>query len=976
METETDGLLVSLLGPVHVSVSGQPVVITQPRLRALLALLALSANNVVPIPVLIDGLWQEPPSRPRERNLHAHVSQLRARLKSMEPDRALARLTTRQPGYQLQLNSDELDLAVFAAFVAEGRSAATAGDPAAAADAFRRALGLWRGQPLADVARISDQLAAQADLLEAERLTVLEECADAGLAAGRHTELTVELGALVDQHPMRERLRGLLMLALYQSGRQAEALARYQEGRQVLRTELRVDPGPELQDLHQRILRADPALAPAVPAPPPAVPITEPWQAHAALTIPRQLPAAVRHFAGRETELARLNGLLEQLPRRGTVVITAIAGTGGVGKTTLAVHWAHRVADRFPDGQMYVNLRGYDPSNSPMSPAEALRGLLQALGIAAADIPDDLEAQTELYASALAGRRMLIVVDNARDAAQARPLLPASDGCLVLITSRSALSELSASVGAVNLPLGLASHAEAEAMLVARLGEHRVAAEPDAVAEIIELCARLPLAIAITAARAVTNPALPLAAFAADLRGQPGRLDALDVGDAATNLRSVFSWSTAQIGADAARMFRLLGLHPGPSISVPAAASLAGINRPQARELLAELAAASLLTPQAHGRYAFHDLLRVFAAEQAAELESQAEQRSAIVRMLDHYLYTATRAGAFIFGPGLPLPHLGSLTDGDVRPEYPDNSREALAWFEAEHQVLAAAADLAAARGLDQYAWQLPCTMTQYFRASARGLDWQALNGSALAAAQRLGEDDALGRVRFSIGTHHRVYGSFDEAISELTRSMVHFRATGDRLAQAAVHMGISMAHISRRPTLRASAVRGDAHQALTHAGQALTIYREAGDLIGQERALRDLSEHHLALGELPAAEKYCEEAIRLGVETGDRTGEVEAIATMGRISYRLGNYEAAVERYLEFLRIRHEDGILLRPANILEDLGDAYLAAGDLAAARAAWQEVIEQELQLSQVGGQPSWRTARVVAKLDQISGAQSLL
>jgi Bacterial transcriptional activator domain/AAA ATPase domain len=298
------------------------------------------------------------------------------------------------------------------------------------------------------------------------------------------------------------------MLALYQSGRQAEALARYQEGRQVLRTELRVDPGPELQDLHQRILRADPALAPAVPAPPPAVPITEPWQAHAALTIPRQLPAAVRHFAGRETELARLNGLLEQLPRRGTVVITAIAGTGGVGKTTLAVHWAHRVADRFPDGQMYVNLRGYDPSNSPMSPAEALRGLLQALGIAAADIPDDLEAQTELYASALAGRRMLIVVDNARDAAQARPLLPASDGCLVLITSRSALSELSASVGAVNLPLGLASHAEAEAMLVARLGEHRVAAEPDAVAEIIELCARLPLAIAITAARAVTNPAL------------------------------------------------------------------------------------------------------------------------------------------------------------------------------------------------------------------------------------------------------------------------------------------------------------------------------------------------------------------------------------------------------------------------------------------------------------------------------------
>jgi DNA-binding SARP family transcriptional activator/tetratricopeptide (TPR) repeat protein len=967
------GLLVSLLGPVQVSVDGRPERITQPRLRALLAMLALSPNRVVPVPTLIDALWQEPASRPRERNLHAHVSQLRARLKSIEPDRTESRLTTRRPGYVLALGPDELDLSQFAALADHGRHAARAGDPATAADAFRRAVALWRGEALADVAGISDQLAGHADRLEEQRLAVLEECAETGLATGRHTELTVELAALVDQHPLRERLRGLLMLALCQSGRQAEALARYQEGRLVLRRELAVGPGRELQDLHQRILQGDPALAPPALGGVPAV-STRPLVAGPA--VPRQLPIGVRHFAGRDDELARLDELLGAVEDNGTVIITAIGGTGGVGKTALAVHWAHQVAHRFPDGQLHVNLRGYDPGGIPVTPAGAIREILSGLGRPSAQIPDDLTELTALYQSALAGRRLLILLDNARDAAQVRPLLVAPRGCLVVVTSRSALADLSTSAGAVPIHLGLASEAEAEAMLAARLGERRLAAEPDAVAEVIQLCARLPLALAITAARAVLNPAIRLAEFAAELRGEHGRLDALDVGDAATSLRSVFSWSTAQLGAGAARMFRLLGLHPGPTIGAPAAASLAGISLPQARELLAELVDAGVLTEDAHGRFAFHDLLRVFAAEQAAETEAAADQRAAIGRMLDHYLYTAAQAGAQIFGAGLPLPDLAPLATPGVRPEHLDNSREALAWFEAEHLVLIACAELATASGFDSYAWQIPCTMTQYFRASARGLDWQALNLSALAAAQRLGDDDALGRVRFSMGTYDRVYGNFDDAIEELTRSMLHFRATGNRVAQAAVHMGISMAHISRRPTLPPGDVGDDARVALTHASEALGICREAGDLTGQQWALRDLGEHYLALGELPMAEKYCREAIRLGAATGDRAGEGEAIATMGRISYRLGNNEAAVACYQQVLRIRREDGIRIRPVNVLEDLGDAYLAAGDLDAAWASWREVIEQDHQLKQVGGQPSWRTARVLAKFEQVSEAQSLL
>ena len=545
MEIEPGDLHVRLLGPVEVLAAGQPAPITQQGLRALLALLTLSANRVVSESALIEGLWRDEVARPREGNLHAQVYQLRKRLIAMEPDRDSPRLVTRAPGYQLTLGPTESDLALFAALATRGRDAARSGDPAAPparwARRWRSGAGpRWRTSPTSPTV-----LATEAAALDEQRLAVQADYADAALEAGLHAELAIELAGLVAQHPLRERLRGQLMLALYRSGRQAEALACYQQGWQVLTDELGVEPGPELKDLQDKILHADASLA----APPSALRVRQ------GPVIPRQLPAGVRHFVGREPELKQLDTLLSQDVPGGTVVITAISGTGGIGKTALALRWGHEVAAEFPDGQLYVNLRGYDPGGVPLTPAEAVRGFLESLGVPPTEVPESSDAQAALYRTVLADRQVLILLDNARDPDQVRPLLPASPGCLVIVTSRSALTGLSITDGAVTIPLGLVSQAEAEALLAARLGRDRLMAEPAAAAQLIGLCARLPLALAITAARAAANPTVPLASFAAQMSSEHDRLDAFDIGDPTTSVRAVFSWSVSQLSARRGRAF-------------------------------------------------------------------------------------------------------------------------------------------------------------------------------------------------------------------------------------------------------------------------------------------------------------------------------------------------------------------------------------------------------------------------------------
>jgi DNA-binding SARP family transcriptional activator/tetratricopeptide (TPR) repeat protein len=998
MESAPAGPLVSLLGPVEISAGGRPAQISQQGLRALLALLALAPNRVVPVPALIDGLWQEEPSRARELNLHARIFQLRKHLAALEPDLPQSRIVTHERGYLLALGPDELDLSRFASLAGRGRAAASGGDPAAAAHLLRQALRLWRGPALADVIGSSDRLAAEACGLEEQRLDTCASYAEAMLAAGWHGELIGELAAVVGEHPWQERLRQQLMLAYYRSGRQADALACFDEGSEVLGRDLGVRPGKALQDLRAAILRADPALArPAAPLVPAAaaaasapaaasassasvaagtpaaavgpVPGGQPapaWQP----VIPRQLPAGSRHFAGRTAELEHLDALLDQVRPAGPVVITAIGGTGGVGKTALALHWAHRVAGRFPDGQLHVNLRGYDPGGTPVSSAVAIRGFLDALGVPAAQVPASAVAQAALYRSVLAGRRMLILLDNASDPAQVRPLLPAAPGCLVVVTSRSALAGLTTAEGAIPLPLGLVSRTEARQLLAARLGPARVAAEPAAVSRLIELCARLPLALAIAGARAAAGPAMPLASLAAELEDNAGRLDALDSGDPATSVRAVFSWSLRQLSSGAARLFRLLGLHPGADVSAAAAASLAGLPPAEARRLIGELVNAGLLAEHKPGRYAFHDLLRAYAAEQASDCETEADRRLAIRRLLDHYLHTASPAGVLLFGSrDLPQPAPSPLADTEVSPERPASRQDAIAWFDAELQALSAATALAESCGLDEYAWQLPCTMTEYFRVTGSGREWARLNETALRAAGRTGDPAAIGRAHFSIGTHHRITGAFAGALAHLTLAMEQFLAAGDRIAQASAHMGLAKVHFSQRVARSVPEFISDSETAVFHAGQALAIYRQLGDATGEGRALVELAEHYRVRGELAAALQHCTQATELFLALGAQANVVMATETLGRIQFGLGRYDQAIACYLESLRGNAEAGIKIRPPNLLEDLGDAYLAAGNAEAAEAAWRAVVDFGRQQERLNEIPTWRRDRVLAKLAQL-------
>jgi len=649
--------------------------------------------------------------------------------------------------------------------------------------------------------------------------------------------------------------------------------------------------------------------------------------------VPRQLPAAAADFTGRAAELAALTRILGQAGGTGapgTVVISAIGGTAGVGKTALALHWAHQVADRFPGGQLHVNLRGFDPSGTPATPAEAVRGFLDALGVPADRIPAQPEAQAGLYRSLLADKRMLIVLDNARDEPQVRPLLPASPGCLVLVTSRSQLSGLAAADGARLLSLDVLAHGEAMQLLTGRIGVGRTAAEPDAVTEIATLCADLPLALAVTAARAAARPAFPLAALAGELRDAAGRLDALDAGDPAASVRAVFSWSYQQLSGESARLFRLLGLHPGPDISVPAAASLAAVDTAQAGRLLRELARAHLIAEHAPGRYAFHDLLRAYAAAQARDTDTEPDRQAAIGRLLDHYLHTASRA-ALALHAARELIALAPPSPGTV-PEQLAGRREALAWFEAEHQVLLAAVTLADHGEFDTSAWQLPWAITPYLNSRGHYQEWAATQRTALAAATRAG--DAAGQAvsgRYLAGTCI-VLGDYDQAAAHYDRSLRLYQQLGNRLGEAKVHQELGML----------AGYQGRNADALRHEEEALRLHQAISHRTGEASALNDVGWFHGVLGDYQQARAYCRRAQALCAEIGERRTEGYAWDSLGYIEHQLGNLGEAAACYERALGIAREVGERRGEAEALAHLGDTRHAAGELAPAREAWQQAL----------------------------------
>ena len=501
---------------------------------------------------------------------------------------------------------------------------------------------------------------------------------------------------------------------------------------------------------------------PGGPAGPPAA--AETAEVPAEPAVPRQLPTAVPYFAGRTSELRLLDAMLSDAGRGSTgVVISAIGGTAGVGKTALALNWAHRVAPNFPDGQLYANLRGFDPAGSPAEPADVLRGFLDALQVHPERFPATTEGLAALYRSLLADRTMLVLLDNAADVAQVRPLLPASPRCLVIVTSRRELSALAAAEGARLLSLDVLPEREAIELLAARLGTDRADAEPDAITQLATLCARLPLALSVIVARAAAAPNLPLAALVTELTELQGRLDALDVGDPAANVRTVFSLSYRHLPEAAARMFRLLGLHPGPDISAPAAASLAGVPLAEARAALRDLTRASLIIESAPGRYGFHDLLRAYAAEQAALREGR-ERREAIHRMLDHYLHTARRAHVVLY-PGRQRVDLGRPR-ALVTPEGFGAKPFALAWLRAEYQVLLKIIDLAAREGFDDYAWRLPVVLWTFFDVCGHWHDGTRMHRTALEAARRCGDQFGQAHALRGLGTFEVMLGDYAQAHS------------------------------------------------------------------------------------------------------------------------------------------------------------------------------------------------------------------
>ena len=648
--------------------------------------------------------------------------------------------------------------------------------------------------------------------------------------------------------------------------------------------------------------------------------------------VPRQLPAAVADFTGRAAELRALTRMLDQAGAGapGTVVISAIGGTAGVGKTALALHWGHQVAGRFGDGQLYVNLRGSDPSGTPATAAEAIRGFLDGLGVPPGRIPPAAEAQAGLYRSLLADKRVLIVADNARDERQVRPLVPASPGSLVLVTSRSQLSGLAAADGAQLISLDVLSHAEAVHMLTARLGTVRAAAEPGAVDRIADLCACLPLALAVAAARAAARPGFPLAALADELADSAPPLDALDAGDPGSSVRAVFSWSTRHLSAEAARMFGLLGLHPGPDITAAAGASLAGRAQPQARRLLRELARAYLISEHVPGRFSFHDLLRAYAAEQAHHTGTDTDRREATGRVLDHYLHTAASAARLLKPSKEPLV-LAPLRPGATAGQ-PADRRQALAWFQAEHQVLLAALTLAAESGYDSHAWQLPWAIEPFLRARGYWPELAATQRTALTAATRLGDTAAQALAGRLLAMACTELGDHDQARRHLASSLTLAQGLGNPLSEANVHQGLGL--LADR--------QGRYADALGHAEQALRLYQAVGDKANEAEALNNVGWTSGHLGDYQRARAFCRQALTVCAEVGNHWAEGFAWASLGYAEQHLGNHAEAAACYQRSLSIFRDSGDRFIEARALTLFGDFRQTAGELALAREAWQQAL----------------------------------
>jgi DNA-binding SARP family transcriptional activator len=912
-----------VLGTLLVRSHSADIPIAGAKLRALLAGLLLQANRTVSQESLAEVVWDGHPPPEALGTLRSYVMRLRRTLGAEAGDR----IVTRPSGYAIEVQDDEFDLRRFQNARNRARDHAAAGDWSAVSATLTDALALWRGEPLADV-RVHEALRDDIATLVEERLQATHQRIAADLELGRHEAVLAELRELTARHPLHELFRGQFMLALYRSGRQAEALAVYRAARRLLIEELGVEPTPQLQTLHERILAADPALAAPEPGERASASASEragPHRPGPDHVVPRQLPRGIEHFTGRTDELATLTNLMSGEGRTpGTVVISAVAGTGGVGKTALALHWAHQFADRYPDGQLYTNLQGFDPRRAPLAPDQAVRGFLDALGVAPSRVPVGLDAQAAHYRSLVAERRILILLDNAADAEQVRPLLPGGPDCMVLITSRNRLTSLVAAEGARPVPLDILSTAEARELLTVRLGAEAVAAEQAAADELIDLCARLPLALNIAASLAAFQPQAPLRDLADRLREQQARLDTLNAGDPATDMRAVFACSYQALSPDAASLFRRLGLHSGADFTVEVAAALTALPVPAVRRLLTELTASTLVAEHDSERFALHDLLRAYALEQCEAEEPTDERHAAIERMLCWYL-GMVGAVARTIDPFFPL------VDFPERPGTPEPARfadiaEALAWVEIERHNLSASVTHAAAHGDDEHAWKLAVTLQHYYNRACRWDDWLTTHEAALEAAKRLGDRGARGLLLQSIGWLYTRTRRVDQGMECLEESAALLSAVGDRYGLAMTTSYHGNAHM----------MIGEWEQAVERFRDVIEVDRQIGYRRGEGIAVSNLSVCLQFLKRWDEADEQARLADGINLETAQLSSRAVALLTRKNVAVWRGDLPAAFAFVDEALEVRRQIGDRFGEACVLEERARVYIAADDLPAAIA----------------------------------------
>lgn len=876
----TQGLTFAVLGPVRAWRNGSAVGLGSPQQRTALAILLLARGRMVSTDELAAALWGLDVPRAARGTIRTYVHRLRRALEEEDGEPVVHSTTG---GYALKVPQQTVDLGRFRAHVLAAEEARAAGDRETAATHLHKALAEWQGEPMSDLS--SEFAEAERGRLCQRRLNVLEELAALELELGRTPDLVDALETAAAAEPLRERLHELLMLCLCRAGRQAEALTVYDTLRRLLSDQLGVDPAPALRELHQRILHGDPELL--APPPPPATP-----EPAAAALVPAQLPVDLPVFTGREAELDRLVDTVTPGAAEAPGVVV-VHGMPGVGKTTFAVRAAHRLAPHFPDGQLYLDLRGFEDGDTEVDPEEALWFLLDSLGVPTQQLPSRLDTLTALYRSVLVDRACLILLDNAKDTRQVLPLLPGRSRSLVIITSRGNLAGLVMGAGALTVPLDLLSDAEARSFLARRLGEARVRAEPEAVERIVRTCARLPLALALVAARAAWHPTFSLTELATELADTQGGLDAFAGPDSSSDIRSILSWSYHALSPEAARMFRLLACFPGQVMEVRIGATLAALPTARAHALFRELAAAHLVDEVRPAAYRWHELLRAYAGELLSEMDDPAEVHEARMRGAQSGVHTAHRAARVlsVHPDAAPIGEPGPF----IFPRSFTDHPTAIAWFADHHSVLITMIERAVATpGAESRACSLAWSMRHYLDWAGHWRDLEHVNRLALKAAKRIGDRTAEGYAHRGIARVDCHHYRFEQAHAHLREALSCF--ADDTLARA----------YTLRQSFGVHQLEGHFEQALAEAHTAIELFREAGCEIGEHAALMGVAGSQIRLGNVQEGLAIALDALAVLEEAGELYGMSVALDTIAGAYQRLERYEEAAEyreRHVAFNR-------------------------------------------------------------------------